>query len=112
MQSITEYVPLTEAVSTTGDKYYKSCSVEQFSKIQAEAETIYFDVSKTYCRSERVKEWRQADPDDVMVEWETQNLTKREKLILQSSLDRYLTANPTKKATKNVIITMIGRIKE
>ena len=82
--SIADYKPLTEAVTYSGDTYYKSCSVEEFAQMQTQAETLYFDVSKTYVKSAHVKEWREADPDDVLIAWETANLTKREKTILQT----------------------------
>lgn len=90
MNGVIVYAPLTEAITTTGDSRFKACSVEEFTRIQAENETIYFDISKTYCRSERIKEWREADPEDVAIEHETSEFNTAQRRVFEASKRTFL----------------------
>jgi len=91
MNSLIEYKPLTEATTYTGEKVYKTCTPEEFLEIRAKNEAIYFDVSKRYVASAHIKDWTQADPEDVATAWETQNLTSAEKRKFEASKQAFFT---------------------
>jgi len=111
MNHLIEYKPLTEAIAYSGKKYFKSCTKEEFAELQAKNESIYFDVSKTFARSAHIADWKDADPEDVMIEWECVNLTARQRAILNIGIKSYLKTNPTKTVTQTLVRTMLERVK-
>lgn len=90
MNSVIIYKPLTEATTYNGEKLYKTCTPDEFLQIRATNEAIYFDVSKRYVTSAHIKDWIQADPEDIATAWETQNLTSAEKRRFEASKTAYL----------------------
>ena len=71
MNDLITYKPLTEAVTYDKEKVYKSCTPEEFTRIRADNESVYFDVSGVYIASNQIKKWENADPEDVVIAWET-----------------------------------------
>lgn len=71
MNDLIVYKPLTEAITYDKEKLYKSCTKEEFAKLRANNESIYFDVSDVYVVSSQIKKWENADPEDVVIAWET-----------------------------------------
>ena len=109
---IIEYKPLTEAISYSGEKYYKTCTPAEFTKLRAENESLYFDISKRFVASAHIKDWWEADPQDTIFEYETMQLTKWQRESLKFALEKYKEVNPYKVLTKSIMLTMIDRIKD
>ena len=112
MQTIVEYKPLTEAITISGEKFYKTCTPEQLIELRQSNEAIYFDISKQYVTSASINKWSVADPDDTMIEYETQLLTKRQKDALKLGMKNYTDRNPYKTLSKTIVMTMIERIRK
>lgn len=90
MNSLIIYKPLTEAITYSGERYYKSCTPEEFLEIRATKEAILFDIPKKYVASAHVKEWIQADIEDVAIAWETNGMTSSERRIFEASKKAFL----------------------
>ena len=90
MNDLIEYKPLTEAITYSGDRYFKNCTPDEFFDIRSKKETIYFDISKRYVASAHIKEWLQADQEDIAIAWETMNMTSGQKRMIEASKKAFL----------------------
>jgi hypothetical protein len=108
MNNLITYKPLTEAITYDREKLYKSCTKEEFTRIRAENESIYFDVSGAYVASNQIKKWEDADPEDVVIAWETKGMTTSQKRIFESSKRAFLEYfGGTKPLTTDLLVKFI-----
>lgn len=110
MNSLIVYKPLTEAITYTGERYYKSCTPEEFHRFRSDNEALFFDIDKRYVASAHIKEWKQADSEDVAIAWETKDFTSSQRRIFEASKSAYITFWGGGKAITNEIVIQFAKL--